>query len=342
MMEKRQIKDKYARFKQWQHEPVKYFNCEDVHYCNNCGLMFAGNFCPRCSQKADMGRISWKSVKHGIMDLWGLGTRSLLFSIYQLVLRPGYFISDYIGGKRLISFPPVKMLFIISVIYALVVYWFFPNILGISLYDADPDTRRILSNYYKWAVQNPSWAMLGMSILAIIPTWIMFRYSPRNTRHNLPEGFFIQVFLAVLEVTMTFFWILLGLIHPNIYNVGITLTMMFYYIVSYMQLFGYGFWGTFWREAFIMFAVLFIQFAFILAIFSFNMSYLDRYQLTVEQKDIIRFALVALLIIAAAITMAVGHVINLLATREARKQLSYQRPPQEVDTSTDESTSSSR
>ena len=67
MIDKRQIKDKYTRFKQWQHEPLKYANCDDVHFCNNCGLMFAGNFCPRCSQKADIGRISWKSVKYGIM-----------------------------------------------------------------------------------------------------------------------------------------------------------------------------------------------------------------------------------------------------------------------------------
>ena len=342
MMNKRQIKDKYTRFKQWQHEPVKYFNCEDVHYCNNCGLMFAGNFCPRCSQKAEMGRISWKSVKHGIMDLWGLGTRSLLFSIYQLLLRPGYFISDYIGGKRMISFPPVKMLFILTVIYALVVYWFFPDILGISVYDTDPETRRILSGYYNWFVQNPGWAMLGMSILAIIPTWVMFRYSPRNTRHSLPEGFFIQVFLAVLEVTMSFFWILLGLIHPNIYKTGITITMIFYYIVSYMQLFGYGFWGTLWREVFIMFAVLFLQFAVIIAIFSFDMSVLDRFQITAEQKEIVRFVLVALLIIAASITMAVGHMINLMATREARKQLKPQHPSTDAGITTDEDTSSGR
>lgn len=341
-MDKRQIKNRYTRFRRWQREPVKYVNCDDVHYCNNCGLMFAGNFCPRCSQKADMGRISWKSVKHGIMDLWGLGTRSLLFSIYQLLLRPGYFISDYIGGKRMISFPPVKMLFIVTVIYALVVYWFFPDILGISAYDTDPETRRILSGYNKWAEQNPGWAMLGMSILAIIPTWVMFRYSPRNTRHSLPEGFFIQVFLSVLEVAMTFFWILLGLIHPDIYNFGITITMIFFYIVTYMQLFGYGFWGTLWREVFIMFAIVCLQIAFILAIFSFDTSLLDSFQIAVEDKDIFRFIVVVLLTIAAAIAIAVGHVINLWATREARKQLQAQHPSQEAEITTDEDTSSGR
>ena len=116
------LKEKYRQFKRWQRGPVKYVDCNETHYCNNCGLMFVGNYCPRCSQRADMGRISWKSVRNGVMDIWGLGTRSLIYSIWQLLLRPGYFISDYISGKRQVSFPPVKMLFIVTVIFSLVVY----------------------------------------------------------------------------------------------------------------------------------------------------------------------------------------------------------------------------
>ena len=181
-MNRQEIKGKYEQFKRWQREPVKYTNCDDVHYCNNCGLMFTGNFCPRCSQKADLGRINWNSVRNGIMDIWGLGTRSLLFSIWQLLLRPGYFISDYISGKRQVSFPPVKMLFIVTVIYSLVIYWLFPQVFGIHLYDTDEESRQLLGDYYQWYESHFSWAMLGMSVLAIIPTWIMFRYAPRNTR----------------------------------------------------------------------------------------------------------------------------------------------------------------
>ena len=90
--------------------------------------------------------------------------------------------------------------------------------------------------------------------------------------------------------------------------------MVFYYIVTYIQLFGYGFWGTLWREIFIMFAVLYIQYAFIIAIFGFDTSLLGSFQVAAEDKEIYRFIIVALLVIAAAITMALGHVINLMAT----------------------------
>ena len=228
MMYWQDIKGKYRQFKQWQLNPVKYVDCEDVHYCNNCGLMFSGNFCPRCSQKADLGRISWKSVRNGVMDIWGLGTRSLLYSIWQLLLRPGYFISDYISGKRQVSFPPVKMLFIVTVIYSLVIYWLFPKVFGIQLHDIDENSRQLLSNYYNWYESHFSWAMLGMSVLAILPTWIMFRYAPRNTRHSLPEGFFIQVLFSVLMVVLNFFLIYLVLVNFIAYNVAIALVTMFY------------------------------------------------------------------------------------------------------------------
>jgi len=44
-----------------------------------------------------------------------MGNRSLLYSLWQLIWRPGYFISDYINGKRQVSFPPVKMLVLMGV-----------------------------------------------------------------------------------------------------------------------------------------------------------------------------------------------------------------------------------
>ena len=315
------IKGKYRQFKQWQLNPVKYVDCEDVHYCNNCGLMFSGNFCPRCSQKADLGRISWKSVRNGVMDIWGLGTRSLLYSVWQLLMRPGYFISDYISGKRQVSFPPVKMLFIVTVIYSLIIYWLFPKVFGIQLHDIDEGSRQLLSNYYNWYESHFSWAMLGMSVLAILPTWIMFRYAPRNTRHSLPEGFFIQVLLSVLMVVLNFFLIYLVRVNLIAYNVIIALLTMFYYIVGYMQLFGYGFWGTLWREAFVLLPIVLIEFGLIFAFFGVDALAPHNKQISADEILQMRIIAVGGMLLLAVAIMAVGWVINLIATRKARRNL---------------------
>ena len=315
------IKGKYRQFKQWQLNPVKYVDCEDVHYCNNCGLMFSGNFCPRCSQKADLGRISWKSVRNGVMDIWGLGTRSLIYSVWQLLMRPGYFISDYISGKRQVSFPPVKMLFIVTVIYSLIIYWLFPKVFGIQLHDIDEGSRQLLSDYYNWYESHFSWAMLGMSVLAIIPTWVMFRYAPRNTRHSLPEGFFIQVLFSVLMVVLNFFLIYLVQVNLIAYNVVIALVTMFYYIVGYMQLFGYGFWGTLWREAFVLLPIVLIEFGLIFAFFGVDALAPPNKQLSADEILQMRIIAVGGMLLLAVAILAVGWVINLIATRKARRNL---------------------
>ena len=44
-----------------------------------------------------------------------MDSRSLLFTLVQLLQRTGYLISDYISGKRQASFPPVKMLLIVAI-----------------------------------------------------------------------------------------------------------------------------------------------------------------------------------------------------------------------------------
>ena len=255
------------------------------------------------------------------MDIWGLGTRSLLYSIWQLLMRPGYFISDYISGKRQVSFPPVKMLCIVTVIYSLIIYWLFPKVFGIQLHDIDEGSRQLLSNYYNWYESHFSWAMLGMSVLAIIPTWVMFRYAPRNTRHSLPEGFFIQVLFSVLMVVLNFFLIYLVLVNLIAYNVVIALFTMFYYIVGYMQLFGYGFWGTLWREAFVLLPIVLIEFGLIFAFFGIDALVPPNKQISADEILQMKIMSIGGLLLMAVMILAVGWAINLIATRKARKSL---------------------
>ena len=66
-------------------------------------------------RRQSMAPITWRSVWQGIMDVWGVGTRSLPYTLWQLLWRPGYLMRDYISGKRQVSFPPVKMLVIVGI-----------------------------------------------------------------------------------------------------------------------------------------------------------------------------------------------------------------------------------
>ncbi len=239
------FKKAYARFKQWQIDPFEYkAESQDLHVCNNCGNKFTGNYCPICSQKENVGIITWQSVVQSVVEVWGLHNRSLLFSVVQLFLRPGYFISDYISGKRQVSFPPVKMLVIMSLLGVFVDLLIGANdIVGVFDYDFDfeGDKMLYLDNAFEWMNAYPDLMSVIMLSYLIIPIYFIFRFAPRNPHHTLPQGFFIQVFSssAFLVLNMVY----------DVTSMGgfvFVLSLVLIYF-TYKQLFGYDSWGTLWR-----------------------------------------------------------------------------------------------
>lgn len=316
-MNKQLLKEKLEQFRQWQREPFNYtFTSNEEQHCNNCGNAFIGNYCPYCSQKSNIGHIGWHSVQQSVMDIWGLGTRSLLYTIWQLLWRPGHLIEDYIDGKRQSSFPPVKMLFILSIIYALFVYWFLGDILGISL--ASDQRLAYANEFLTWEREHISWSMLMMSVLAIFPTWVMFRYSPRHTRHTMPEGFFIQIFLSIITVVLSFFVIPIALNNYLISSTIQLLLLMTYYIIIYRWLFGYSLWGTLWRQAFVLVYVVSVLWA-ILFIF-FPVDWIGVFKARgVEMNPYWnnqRYSIFAgfLLLVVSCLVLGVGAMLNFMAT----------------------------
>jgi hypothetical protein len=74
----------------------------------------------------------------------------------------------------------------------------------------------------------------------------VFRFAPGYPRHTLPEGFFLQVFLSVQALILSFFGYWSG-------TVELVLCEVYTYI-TYRQLFGYRWWSTLWRLAVVVLA----------------------------------------------------------------------------------------
>ena len=240
------FKAAYQRFRRWQQNPFAYkLNDPSSYHCTNCGTDFVGNFCPICSQREGMGPITWKSVAQSIGEVWGLHNRSLLYSLVQLFLRPGYFISDYISGKRQVSFPPVKMLALIAVLAIFIDYLTGSPITGVFNNDFDfaGDKMLLIDNAFEWMNLHPEVMSLILLSYLIIPIYFIFRFASRNTRHTLPQGFFIQVFSAIVFLIFNIFDDITSL-HTTIFVLGNV-----WLFCAYKQIFGYGLWGTLWRLA---------------------------------------------------------------------------------------------
>ena len=97
-------------FHMWQRRPYEVAPLKnETHTCASCKTVFTGNYCPRCGQAAEVGRFSFKKTVMMFLDLWAIGNRSMLRTIRDLILRPGYMIRDYISGMRSAYFPPFQM-----------------------------------------------------------------------------------------------------------------------------------------------------------------------------------------------------------------------------------------
>ena len=256
------IKTAYRRFRQWQLDPFdNEFDSHDTQHCVNCNHDFVGNFCPYCSQKSGLGPITWHSVWNSVAEVWGMHSRSLPFTLLQLFLRPGYFISDYINGKRQVSFPPVKMLAVIAVLGVMVdlltgaIHGMFQTSTGekmayittvfawlnVHLNGAFPPPSDYLSEVLDELNKHPDMLSLIMLSFLIIPNYFIFRFAPRNSHHTIPQGFFMQVFSTVVFLILNMIYDITGL-GWLVFLLGAVLVFM-----TYKQLFGYRVWGTLWR-----------------------------------------------------------------------------------------------
>ena len=241
-----------SRFRHWQEHASEFHRSSEEHVCRCCGETFVGNFCPTCGQKGTAGTFSWKSVRQGVMDVWGMGTRSLPYSVWQLLWRPGHFIREYVTGHLQVSFPPVKMLVIVALVATFLQY-LLAKIDPVFTKEPSTSTGEGLWGGLGKLLENDQWAVLSLTSLLIVPTWLIFRYAPRLPHHTLPQNFFIQVLCGTQLLVIGYVFVSIGLLLYG--RSAEAMFMMFYifivtpiiYLIDYKQLFGYSWWGTFWR-----------------------------------------------------------------------------------------------
>ena len=77
--------------------------------CLNCGNTITMNFCPYCGQKKGVGKLTWHSFVLEIFHFFSHIEKGFLNTSYQVIVRPGKVIREYLEGKRKKYFKPLSL-----------------------------------------------------------------------------------------------------------------------------------------------------------------------------------------------------------------------------------------
>ena len=191
--------------------------------CLNCHTEFIGNYCPSCGQPASTQRFTVKKALMATLEVWGMGNRSLPRTVLHLIYRPGQMIGEYLDGKRMPFFPPVKMLFVLCIFFAVE-----SSLLGektiseqitSSMNDealkkdlkensnntvvnfngkkiSTEEMMMTVKNIVVWMDQHKAVELICLHSFFMLFAWMVFRKSPTRPKSTMAEHFFTQVFMS--------------------------------------------------------------------------------------------------------------------------------------------------
>lgn len=235
----------------------------DNDHCINCAHAVAGpeqKFCPGCGQPTPAHRIDWHFLGHELEHSVLHMDRGILYSLRQLMLRPGRLMRDYIDGRRGNHVKPL-LLIMVSAAAVVLLNRFFA---GGMLMDAgtpvgaagslEPGlTASAAAARYIIASQTVAgWvdAHFAAFTLALLPleAWVLRLVFGRYGRLNYPEWLVVT---ALLTVQVFVIWMVLIPFHRWIPHTQFWagLAGVAYAVYSLLQFFeGRPAWSTIWRS----------------------------------------------------------------------------------------------
>lgn len=94
-----------------------------MNNCNNCNNELTGKYCSNCGQPVQMKRVDGHYILHEIEHVLHF-ERGILFTIKELLLRPGKSVKEFIVKDRSKLVKPIIFIIISSLIYTLCIHFF--------------------------------------------------------------------------------------------------------------------------------------------------------------------------------------------------------------------------
>lgn len=139
--------------------------------CKNCDVEVNQNYCPNCGQATKVKRIDGHYIIHEIEHILHF-ERGILFTIRELLVRPGENIRNFIAGKRSKLVKPIIFIILTSLSYSVINHYFHIEDGYVKFEEAKQSTT---GHIFKWVQDHYGYANIIMGLFTAFWTKLFFR-----------------------------------------------------------------------------------------------------------------------------------------------------------------------
>lgn len=181
--------------------------------CKNCNTELTGKYCSNCGQPAQTKRVDGHYILHEIEHVLHF-ERGILFTIKELLLRPGLNIQEFITGNRSRLVKPIIFIIISSLIYTLIIHFFHIENQYINLSGADNSATGAI---FTWSQNHYGYANIIIGVF--IASWLKLFF--RAYDYNFFEILILLCFVIGMEMLiLSVFALLEGLMHAELMKIS--------------------------------------------------------------------------------------------------------------------------
>ncbi len=171
--------------------------------CKKCSTELVGSFCHNCGFPEEQRRIDGKYVFSEISSVLNFD-KGILFTIRELLIRPGMSIQHFIHEDRNRLVKPILFLLLSSLVYSLV-QGFAGFHDGYMNYSFDEEKQLVVSQLFMWVSDNYGYSNVIMAFF--IALWIKLLF--RKYDYNYFEIIILLCFImGVMMLIYTVFGVL--------------------------------------------------------------------------------------------------------------------------------------
>ncbi|RZK42428.1 MAG: DUF3667 domain-containing protein [Pedobacter sp.] len=180
--------------------------------CKACGTEVTLKYCPNCGQELHLKRIDGHYIVHEIEHVLHFD-KGILYTIRELLIRPGISIRRFISKDRSRLVKPVIFIIITSLIYTILSHFFHTD----SVVNYDLPERSSSAVIFKWTADHLGYSNMIMG--GFIALWIKLLF--RKYTYNFFEILIMLCFVMGSGMLIFSVFVLAeGLIHTDLKSVA--------------------------------------------------------------------------------------------------------------------------